>query len=275
MGIDDVTESVVTPRPVVIHYHLFKNAGSSIDRALKENFGVTWAETESDHRLQPALVAEFLSENPWVSALSSHTATLPLPSVDGIDILPIVMLRHPVDRIRSVYEFERRQDVDGIGANTAKGMTMKAFVAWRLDRFTEMKDRSFVNFQVERMALGSDEGSELERAQATIARLPFVGVVEAFDQSLERLEVLMRERFPKVRLHAYRQNVSPSAKGMLDEKLSAFRGHIGDDLFERLLEANHEDMVIWEAARESYQQDVVDVDTATGAPAAAGMPGSE
>ena len=272
MGSSDVTASVARRRPVVVHYHLFKNAGSSIDRALKDNFGATWAERESNHRMPPADLAGFLLENPWVSAFSSHTATMPVPSVEGVDILPIVMLRHPVDRIRSVYEFERRQNVDGIGPNTAKGMTMEAFVAWRLDRFSQMRDRSFVNFQVERMALGGKEGTELDRAMATIAGLPFVGVVEIFDQSLERLEGHIRELFPKVRLKAYRQNTSAPAKASLDERLGLFRDQIGVDLYDRLTDANEDDMVLWNSARDRYQ-DPVEGDVAK-APTAAASPTS-
>jgi hypothetical protein len=275
MGSNAVTQSIARRRPVVVHYHLFKNAGSSIDSALKDNFGATWAERESNHRMRPAELASFLIDNPWICAFSSHTATLPVPPIEGIEILPIVMLRHPVDRIRSVYEFERKQKVDGIGPNTAKGMTMDAFVAWRLERFSEMRDRSFVNFQVERMALGSSEGTELERAMGTVAGLPFVGVVEAYEQSLERLEDHIQTLFPKVRLKAYRRNTSAPAKDTLEDRLRTFREQLGGDLYEKLMHANADDMVLWESACQRYQGSPPTADVAHGHPATASpAPGS-
>jgi hypothetical protein len=41
-GADDTAAD----RMLILHYHLFKNAGTSIDAMLKHNFGKTWAEHE-------------------------------------------------------------------------------------------------------------------------------------------------------------------------------------------------------------------------------------
>jgi len=37
-------------RTILIHYHLFKNAGTSLDAVLKENFGDKWITREFDRK---------------------------------------------------------------------------------------------------------------------------------------------------------------------------------------------------------------------------------
>jgi len=68
-------------RSVVLHYHLFKNAGSSVDEMLRQNFPGRWITQEFNlppgERAQ-ALLA-FVQQNPQVDAISSHSALLPVP----------------------------------------------------------------------------------------------------------------------------------------------------------------------------------------------------
>jgi hypothetical protein len=35
-----------TERTIILHYHLFKNAGTSVDAILKRNFGDKWVTSE-------------------------------------------------------------------------------------------------------------------------------------------------------------------------------------------------------------------------------------
>jgi hypothetical protein len=96
-----------TDFPVLIHFHIYKNAGSSIDRLLAESFGDAWTTFEDPshdiidcHRLRRLLAAR-----PGLRAVSSHRFRAPLPCRSA---RPMVMLRHPVDRARSIYHFARR-----------------------------------------------------------------------------------------------------------------------------------------------------------------------
>ena len=47
-----------------------------------------------------AAMVEFIRSNPHLRAISSHTALLPVPQIDGIEIFPIIFVRHPIDRLR-------------------------------------------------------------------------------------------------------------------------------------------------------------------------------
>ena len=66
-----------SPGAKLVHYHLFKNAGTSVDEMLRQNFGSQWIEREFEgphNRPNTDAVAQFLNERPDIIALSSHTA---------------------------------------------------------------------------------------------------------------------------------------------------------------------------------------------------------
>ena len=82
-------------RPIIIHYHFFKNAGTSVDAILQRNFGAGWTSREYPARSTPNAASEFLVANPQIAALSSHTLPLPPPNIPDAEILPI---EHPAWR---------------------------------------------------------------------------------------------------------------------------------------------------------------------------------
>ena len=117
---------------VIIHYHIFKNAGTSLDLMLERNFAQQWTEAEfpprdKDGLSNSRLVEDFLREHPNLLALSSHTAQLPLPKLER-EVFPIVFIRHPLDRLMSAYAFERVQKADTHGARLAKQHDFAGYV---------------------------------------------------------------------------------------------------------------------------------------------------
>ena len=68
-------------RAIIIHYHFFKNAGTSVDAILQRNFGAGWTSREYPPRSTPNGAREFLTANPQIAALSSHTLPLPPPDI--------------------------------------------------------------------------------------------------------------------------------------------------------------------------------------------------
>ena len=96
-------------RTVVLHYHLFKNAGTSVDRILQDNFANTWVTEEfpASGGNNTDRVEAWIADTPDAVAFSSHTMMGPLPAVPGVRVIPVMLLRDPVARIRSAYRFER------------------------------------------------------------------------------------------------------------------------------------------------------------------------
>lgn len=245
----------VTGKSLIIHYHLFKNAGTSIDELLKLNFGERWAEREFANagavRSNVGLVTAYLESNPHLAALSSHTALLPPPAIPDVSILPILFVRHPIDRLRSAYAFQRQQQVDTRGATLAKETDFGGYLRALLPQPRSGQAR---NFQASRLAHCEPPraGSERERALRALERLPFVGLVEAYEKSLSRLAEMIRTHFPDFRVVTAWKNATSDRQSTLEQRLAATRNELGSALFEEICAANAVDLEIYEIVRARY-----------------------
>ena len=241
--------------PLLFHYHIFKNAGTSVDRMLKANFGDRWTDgefSETPLARRHQSIREFLAARPEVQAFSSHTAPLPTPDLPDREVFPIVFVRHPLLRVRSAYRFERRQDATTRGAILAKSTDFRGYVAHFLD---DPKARHLRNFQSIRFAEGTpgSHAQEPQRALETLARLPFVGLVEAYDESVARLGELVRAMFPDFRVIVLHENATAADAGASSaDQLAALREELGADLYDRLAEANASDLELFERVRARY-----------------------
>jgi len=234
---------------VVVHYHLLKNAGTSLDDALKTVFGSRWrnVEAKKGHHLPPDELASFIRRTPAAQVVSSHNAALPVPEIEGVSVLPVLFLRHPIDRVPSIYRFERKQfPVRTRGAMMAKVMSFPRYVRWRLGY-----DELIANFQVERLSRGSARPGTLEGALEALERLPFVGVVERYEESLRILEGHLGGAFPRTRLEVVHSNVSKGRASSLERRLRTARESLGAALYEELLERNREDLELHRVATEA------------------------
>jgi len=234
-------------RSIILHYHLFKNAGTSVDAILKRNFPGQWLTAGFDGMENRTAVADWICSHPQAVAFSLHPAQFPLPEIADVRIVPIVFLRHPLDRIRSAYAFEKDQPSDSYGAKLAKQTDLSGYVRTRLDRSQDRQCRNFQTFRLAR-AVPGPEIADLNRAVTALQRLPFVGIVESFEQSMARLESLLQPSFPGFKSFAARKNVTTAPDLSLDDRLSNLRAEIGGELFEELLDANLKDICLHHAA---------------------------
>jgi hypothetical protein len=245
-------------RKVIIHYHLFKNAGTSVDKLLKVNFPNRWVTREFPDGPRQGKIAQVES---WVrqeqdaTAFSSHTAPLPPPTIDGLEVFPILFVRHPIDRIASVYAFERVQaqnGVSGFGAVLARNTTMAGYIEVRLSLGG---DRQCRNFHVGRLAqvftgvARPEGGDETELALRALEALPFVGSVEKFDQSIDKLRIWLTPHFPDFQSIAVAENVTSDRSIPMEQRLEKIRLEIGDDLYRVLCDANSGDLAVYEDVR--------------------------
>ena len=239
-------------RHIVLHYHLFKNAGTSLDKILKENFKEGWHEHEGPSSgWKSSDVAAYLEQNKHITVLSSHTALLPVPELPNTTIYPVIFIRHPIDRIRSIYEFERKQIAETEGAIKAKELDLAGYIEWRLSR---KGDRTIRNFHTCRLAFYNsqvakkDRPSEMDSALEAITKLPFIGVVESFDESIQRCENWLSKFFQGMALKPVMLNVTQEKNSTLSERLSNFKVLIGEDLYDKLVDANKLDLKLYDHA---------------------------
>jgi len=238
-------------RKIILHYHLFKNAGTSVDHSLKANFRGHWhAQEGKASGWHSAEVTDYLLAHTEIKVLSSHTAMMPVPVIDGVNIYPVIFIRHPIDRVRSIYDFERKQTDVTEGSKMAKITDLCGFVEWRLQR---KGDRSIRNFQTHRFAAAIAESqtasklSEEARALLAIDALPFVGIVEQYDRSLARLQDWLLPVFEGIELQPTKANVTQRSDQSLDERLAALRAELGPTLYKALIDANQSDLNLYSA----------------------------
>lgn len=251
-------------RTVIVHYHLFKNAGSSVDHILKQNFkGNLWRNEEFkgpttniplvlSGQSNSQQVQDWLAKHPEVAVLSSHTAAMPPPRLPDTRVFPIVMVRNPMVRLQSSYLFERKQFASGQHTITTK-LAGSTDLAGYLQGLLEMKTQSMArNFAAVRLA-GAVPGSPDQLRERTIEALellPFVGVVELFDRSMLVLERRLKPLFPSFQALPAWLNASEEVCTALPDRLDRIRREIGDDLYQHTLSANRIEVELHEAASE-------------------------
>ena len=85
-------------RTVILHYHFFKNAGSSLDKILQKNFNSKFLTKEFPNTKNINDITEevcnWIKENPDNIVFSTHSS-FPLPVTDNVNIISICFLRDP------------------------------------------------------------------------------------------------------------------------------------------------------------------------------------
>ena len=245
--------SIVNPvKTIIVHYHLFKNAGTSVDRILKQNFGSAWREIEFQTNSQKSNaedVGQWLLNNLDISAFSSHTAMFPLLSLEGISIIPIVFLRHPIDRLWSAYKFERKhEEILNESIRVAREHDFAGYLNHHLDR---PQHRSCRNFQTHRLSWLSSksDSTELSRAMEGLDSLPLVGIVEQFDLSMKYYSQAIARAYPSFQFNPVHENITAPKNLSPAEKLKDAMDNLDPATYERLLEANTDDLQLYQAAK--------------------------
>lgn len=217
-------------RHVILHNHLFKNAGTSVDQILRQNFQERWVTREfPDPRPgHTPDIAGWIRQNPDAIAFSSHTIQTVLPILPDVRIIQIVLLRDPIDRIASAYRFEKTQISQTRGAQLARQNGFAGYVHARLET---KGDRQCRNFQTSRFAALTSNtlGNELARAKTSanlIAQTGVLGLVSGFDAAMQRLSDVIKPHYPSFDWHPVTanasdritvQSVSPDMRKMLEE----------------------------------------------------------
>lgn len=247
-------------RQLLVHAHIFKNAGTTIDWILKRNFQSKFKDDRNDKSMlhDPDYFLNIISSNSELSAISSHSFPLPYllsSSEINFDIYTILFLRNPILRIRSVYHFEKKQNANTPGAIAAKKYNFRDYVNWRMNPSTAPTIR---NMQVRYLTFNSLPRVEtlssdhLQDAKSFIQRNPLTGIVESFDQSLVIFEDALLDKKFDIDFAYIRQNSTDTDKSKPDEmKIEEIKNELGNDLYQTVLENNDLDCNLYNFAKKT------------------------
>ncbi len=241
-----------TKKVIVAHYHLFKNAGTSVDAILDHNFNSDWRKIEFgkiDRQSNSQLVQNWLLAHQSISAFSSHTAMFPLPAITNISLIPMIFLRHPIDRLWSVYKFERQhKKILNESIKLAQEHDFAGYLNYQLD---QTQNRSCRNFQTYRFSwLNSQPNlTEFEQAMHGLDSLPIVGIVEEFDLSMKLYQKAIAQYYPSFQLKSVHKNITSQQNLSLAAKLDLIQSNLDRATYQRLLDSNRDDLQLYEAAK--------------------------
>jgi hypothetical protein len=247
-------------RLIIIHNHVFKNGGSTIDWALRRNFKSGFVDHHDNRNMQKGAeyLGPYLSGHPQIRAISTHHLRPPLPEIGDARLVTIMMFRHPIERVTSVYNFERLQiHAETLGARYARDHDLREYVQWRMQYTVPPTIRNFhifrtlpppVNWKKE-----VDE-NKFALAKAYIDSVEMLGFVERFDESMVLFEEELRTFLPDIDLAYVIQNVGQRKMETQEERIERLRNEIGDDTFQRLENSNAKDMELYQYAQNVFEK---------------------
>ena len=245
-------------RRVVIHHHIFKNAGSSVDAALSDVLGNKWQSYDppaDDKILKSTDLEYFLESNPELLAISTHQGRAPYDLEGSFDTLELSLVRNPIGRALSIWKYERwparQASISSEITRQAGLLSFEEFILWCVARRTPVAP--FSNYQVRMLSgLGCDPDAkwyyskvtygDLNRANEYIARIGCVGVVERFARSIERFNQRLETFLPGIELRNYRANSNEDSRESGEEEA---RHLLSKGTYELLLSANALDFALY------------------------------
>jgi len=242
----DIRLPVSPTRFVIVHYHIFKNGGSTVASILEREFRSGFATVHGPDDvsvLNDAHVAKFVVEHAAVQAISSHHIRYPKPVLPNTVIFDWCFLRHPLDRLQSVYSYFQRIDADDALCRLARQESSRVF----FKKLIESAPHLVSNVQVTFLANGGAftrpaDTPDVELASDIFAKMAIPGLVEKFDQSLVAAEYFLKPAFPWLKLDYSPKNVSRPIGPSSADRLEWLRHSWGADLFNTLVQLNQCDL---------------------------------
>jgi hypothetical protein len=238
---------------VIVHYHIFKNAGSTIEDILDQSFGARFdrLETPDSGSIIPnADVARWLRARPKLRAFSSHQIRYPLPRIPGCLLFDICFLRDPLDRLRSFYDYFRQKPnpSDPI-SNLANEYTLGDFATRLIVHHPRYIRNSQVNFLACAGSSAEPDERDLDLAIRRITATSFLGVVDCFEQSAIAGADSLQYAFPELKCDRPPANTSKGMVGTVNDRIAGLRLACGESVYEELFRITALDRRLVEHAR--------------------------
>jgi len=251
-------------KKIVLHGHIFKNAGTTIDWILERNFPHSYCDNREDFKIrsEPTYLTEFLYKNPHIRALSSHSLPLPLAiESENFDFFTMVMLRHPLLRVRSVYDFERKQVSSTPGAVHAKKYSFREYVDWRMKPNVAPTIRDMqVRYLTQTSCRKSEQLNDLHyrAALSYLKENMLIGIVDEFDWSMVVFDHYLSEHDVEIDFSYKKQNVSRekqfTKEKKLEDSLEELRRDLGEPLYSKLLHNNQMDLKVHDVGKKLLKE---------------------
>ena len=234
-------------RGKLIHYHIFKNSGSSVDALLSRYFGKDHVCIEGDSPNDVMSSKRLFARLQTIGDFKAVSTHLGRPGPELSEYIPVIFLRDPIDRARSVYRFIQQDATQPEHAALAH-LSFRDFVDGVLTR--DEGGSIIGNYQTMHLSDASFREDvrvgelELRQALALLSSWPVVGVARQFSLSLRRFNVVYGARFPGLFIRGPHVNATKAGYISDHHEWTEARLELGPALFNRLLEENALDLAL-------------------------------
>ncbi len=236
-------------RPLLVHFHIYKNAGSSIDVNLKRCLEHRWTAFEGEDPEAPLdfdTLIPFIESRPNILAVSSHQ--LRPPVCGQLEVFPIVFLRHPLDRLASIYYYER--NLNRLPIINGDPVTLPQWIALHLEQpHHSLRARNEQSIFLSRASFDRDADELITNGQNDLGArqaenfldsVPTVGIVDRFSESLSILQEIVPLHF------GITWQVVREKNNTLTERIAELRLALGGSLYKSLEAENKYDLALYE-----------------------------
>jgi hypothetical protein len=235
-------------RHVFVHFHVFKNGGSTIEAILEREFRGRFATLHGWHAdsvLDEGDIATFLGAHPGIAALSSHHLRYPLPAMRRTVLFDCCFLRHPLDRLQSVYTYLRGRASESEDALfvLARNAGPREFMTTLIEEFPHVAGNAQTLLLANAGAFTRPmDETDLDRAIGTLRQMALPGMVEMFDESLVTAEHFLAPAFPNLRLHYVVRNVTRPPHYKMEQRLEELRMLWSASVYQEMIRLNRLDL---------------------------------
>lgn len=214
-------------------------------------------------RLGANYLGPYLSEKKHIKALSSHHLTMPLPELASVRLMMIMMFRHPIERVTSVYNYERKQVGSTTpGAIQARKLNLREYILWRMQPTVGCTIR---NFHARKLlppkgaAKDAISDQEMATVMESAAAMELLGLVDRFDESMVLFEHCLEKIFPEIDLSYKMQNVGQEVSRSRMERIESIKAEVGEDTFHLLQENNRRDLELHAWVESEFEHRIIKV----------------
>ncbi len=265
-------------RAVLFHYHIFKNSGTTFDYAMKRKLGRRFVEHDAlpgEKSMLQSEVEELISNDSDVLVFSSHTARLPVPKIEGIRIEPVVFVRHPILRLKSIYSwlkktnlkvklksFAKTSDIRDRDFARKQSLTSCSFEHWITQLLDSEKGRNHISnaqtqllsgryeIRPKRVSVGShgERQFDLSQAKKNLSEVKLLGRTENFDEDMKRfIPFLLDMGIPLDDKKLKPRNVTDKNFNLpLDRRVLSIQSQLGSELSASLDKLISQDLELYQ-----------------------------
>lgn len=249
---------------VICHYHIFKNSGTSFDKVLTKNYGKQHLSIDGPFPYFKINQDELLKIvcNSGRQAFSSHQINLPVPASLDVLIEPVVFVRHPLLRLRSIYGFTGKARNAGRSIYAARNVSFRDWVMGCVSEPRHVavlsngqtRSLSYIYGRPGPSRFSESSGFEFDLHQAyrNLAGVKLLGRTECFDRDVKRFETLLAA--DGFEFHHYKfkpKNVtSKDTRASIEDRLANIREELGGEAYDLAVRLNRQDFELYEHVNE-------------------------